>query len=138
MQLTPHFTLAEFTRSATAIRYGLQNQPPQEVIDRLRLLCLHVLEPLRQHLACPVTVTSGYRQPRLNALVGGAPASQHQRGEAADIRLPRHLMPHAYMFIRDHLPYDQLILEPSWIHVSYRHGHCRHQEVVVAPNSPSA
>ena len=132
--LTSHFSLAEFTRSATASQHGLPNQPPQEVIDRLRLLCQHVLEPLRQHLGCPITVTSGYRHPRVNALVGGVPGSQHQRGEAADIRIPRHLMPQAYMYIRDHLPYDQLILEPSWIHVSYRRGHCRRQEIIITPN----
>lgn len=134
MNLTPHFTLTELTRSATARSHGLGNEPTPEVTDRLRQLCQYVLEPLRSHLGCPVTVTSGYRQPRVNALVGGTPRSQHQRGEAADIRVPRHLMPQAYMYIRDHLPYDQLILEPSWIHVSYRHGRCRRQEIVVGPN----
>ncbi|MBR4758203.1 MAG: peptidase M15 [Bacteroidaceae bacterium] len=132
--LTPHFTLAEFTRSSTAKRHGLDNCPSDEVIQNLRLLCENILEPLRQHLGCPVTITSGYRQPHVNILVGGVRHSQHTLGQAADIRVPRDLMPRTYMYIRDHLPYDQLIMEPGWIHVSYRHGHNRHQEVIIAPN----
>ena len=134
MLLSPHFTLAEFTRSATAQRHGLENHPTPEVINNLRLLCEHILEPLRQHLGCPVRVTSGYRAPNVNRLVGGVPHSQHQRGQAADIKVSPTLMPEAYMYIRDHLPYDQLIMEPGWIHVSYHHGHCRRQEVIINPN----
>ena len=132
--LSPHFTLAELTRSATALQHGLPNQPSAEVIQNLRLLCQYILEPLRQHLQVPVRVTSGYRQSTVNRLVGGTCHSLHTLGQAADIQVPKALMPRAYMYIRDHLPYDQLIMEPSWIHVSYRHGHNRHQEVIVQPN----
>ena len=132
--LTRHFTLAEFTRSTTAKRHGLDNRPSNEAIQNLRFLCEHILEPLRQHLGCPITITSGYRQPHVNILVGGVRNSQHILGQAADIRVSRNLMPRAYMYIRDHLPYDQLIMEPGWIHVSYRHGHNRHQEVIIDPN----
>ena len=133
-ELTKHFQLSEFTRSATAQRRGLPNEPSDEVITNLRLLCEHVLEPLREHLGSPIHITSGYRQPLVNALVGGVRRSQHMLGQAADFKVEPSLMPEAYMYIRDHLPYDQLIMEPGWIHVSYRHGHNRRQEVIILPN----
>ena len=133
-ELTKHFQLSEFTRSATAQRRGLPNEPSDEVITNLRLLCEHVLEPLREHLGSPIHITSGYRQPAVNALVGGVRRSQHMLGQAADFKVELTLMPEAYMYIRDYLPYDQLIMEPGWIHVSYRHGHNRHQEVIILPN----
>ena len=133
-ELTEHFSLHEFTRSQTARRHAIPNEPTDEVVRNLRLLCEHVLEPLRQHLQVPVRITSGYRQPRVNHLVGGVRQSQHTLGQAADIQVTPSLMPQAYMYIRDHLPYDQLIMEPGWIHVSYRHRHCRHQEVIVGSN----
>ena len=132
--LSPHFSLSEFTRSATAQRYCIDNRPPEHVVENLRQLCRNVLEPLRQYLHCPITVTSGYRAPLVNHLIGGVRNSQHQQGEAADIQVPRSLMPLAYMYIRDHLLYDQLIMERTWIHVSYRQGRCRHQEVVIGSN----
>lgn len=134
MRLSNHFYLHEFTRSATAQHHGINNRPSDEVIHNLRLLCENILEPLREHLHCPVTITSGYRAPLLNIQVGGVRRSQHILGQAADIVVPKPLMAQAYMYIRDCLPYDQLIMESSWIHVSYRHGRCRHQEVIIKPN----
>lgn len=131
MRLSNHFFLHEFTKSATAARHGLENRPSDEVIHNLRLLCQNVLEPLRQQLHSPIVVTSGYRSPEVNQRVGGARKSQHIRGEAADIVLPTPLMAQAYMYIRDCLPFDQLIMERTWIHVSYKHGHNRHQEVII-------
>ena len=135
MRLSNHFYLHEFTKSATAERYGLENRPSDEVIHNLRLLCQYVLEPLREQLCCPILITSGYRQPYVNQLVGGVRNSQHMRGEAADIVVPTPLRAQAYMYIRDCLPFDQLIMERNWIHVSYKHGHNRHQEVVILPNN---
>ena len=133
MQLTEHFTLEEFTRSVLATRYGIANVPSPEAVSNLQDLCLHVLEPLRRHLGHPIRISSGYRCTMVNVGVGGVANSQHTRGEAADI-IVSGLMPQAYMFIRDHLPYDQLIMEHTWIHVSYRRGRNRRQEIVIRPN----
>ena len=143
MQLTQHFSLAEFTRSATATQRGIDNtldstSSPQaeEVIANLRNLCEKVLEPLRVWYGKPITIGSGYRCPALNRAVGGVPHSQHQYGEAADLQVTCNVSksnPSAYNaelrklfnYIRSSLPHDQLILErnsPSsktfWIHVS--------------------
>ena len=126
MLLSPHFALGEFLRSGTAIKYGIDNTPQDPmVIIRLMTLCEQVLEPLR--LECGIiTITSGYRCPRLNLAVHGAPASQHTLGEAADIFIPSEEILKKYVaFIEAHCHYDQLILEPRdakqhrWLHVSY-------------------
>lgn len=84
--LTPHFRLSEFIRSATAEARGIDNTPPDSVIVRLIALCIYVLEPLRAAVGHPIVITSGYRCPALNAAVGGVAGSQHMLGEAADIR----------------------------------------------------
>lgn len=132
MLLSPHFALGEFLRSGIAIKYGIDNTPQDPmVIIRLMTLCEQVLEPLRQQCGI-ITITSGYRCPRLNLAVHGAPGSLHTLGEAADIFIPNEETLQKYVgFIREHCHYDQLILEPRardpdatpqrhrWLHVSY-------------------
>lgn len=134
IQLTPHFRLSEFTRSATASRMNIDNSlnpdNPQhaKIISNLKNLCVQVLEPLREHAGKPILVGSGYRCPSLNKAVGGVPNSQHQTGEAADI----HLYTNAegrewFTWLMDNTAFDQLLFEREsptsnhyWIHVSCR------------------
>jgi uncharacterized protein YcbK (DUF882 family) len=122
---TPHFTYREMTRSYLAQCMGIDNTPGPREVACLRLLCERVLEPLRAHVG-PVIISSGYRCPRLNELVGGVANSQHLRGQAADIHCESlSYARHLYDYIRRHLPYDQLLLErrfttgTCWLHVSY-------------------
>ena len=136
--LTPHFCLEELVRSETAIRRGIPNEPSEEVIRNLRHLCREVLEPLRCHFGQPVVISSGYRCPPLNRAVGGSPHSQHLKGEAADIRVPDPQTGEAWFrWMRDHLPFDQLIKERSsrtspsfWIHVSHRRTGSNRRQVI--------
>lgn len=123
-RLSEHFALSEFVRSAVAIRHHLPNVPDAQVISALRHLCDRVLEPLRLRFGV-IRITSGYRSPVLNRLVGGASHSQHVIGEAVDIhvscRAQAERMAH---FIIRYLPYDQVIIEERehgricWLHVS--------------------
>lgn len=106
------------------VRYVYESQPIH--IERLRALCQQSLEPLRRRFGA-IRVTSGYRSQRLNALVGGAPTSQHTMGEAADIHTGgRETSQKMYDYARQHVPYDQLILERKvshgtyWLHLSLR------------------
>lgn len=122
MRLSPHFTLLEMVRSATAMRLGIDNTPGDMVVDELRLLCREIMEPLRHIIGVPIVVTSGYRCPQLNMAIGGAARSQHMLGQACDWEVPgvsnRKLMDR---IIRSGLPYDQLIYEfgeDGWIHIS--------------------
>lgn len=129
MTLGRHFTLAELTRSPTARALGIKNDPPADVVERLRALVVNILDPLREAVGRPITVNSGYRAPGLNLRVGGASSSQHVLGEAADIEcaaLSTAALARKIVALR--LPFDQLILEfhdaatPSsgWVHVSHR------------------
>ena len=125
MQLTPHFTLAELTRSSVAQARGLSNEPPPELLPRL-ILTAEMLERIRSTLGTPVSVTSGYRSPQVNIAVGGATSSDHTQGHAADIVAPAYGTP--YQVARTLAPLvstlgiGQIILEgikgKRWVHVS--------------------
>lgn len=133
MQLSPNFSLAEFTASATAVAQRIDNTPSAAQIAAMKLLCTRVLEPLRAHFGKPVRITSGFRSPELCLAIGSAVTSQHARGEAGDFEIPGIDNVTVARFIRDRLPFDQLILEnytrgqpnSGWIHVSYRDGRLR-------------
>lgn len=128
--LSPHFCLDEFTKSTTAIKHGIQNNPPQEAVENLRRLCANTLEPLREALGLPVVITSGYRTKALNSMLAhSSEHSQHMLGQAADFYVApgqsglsrRELLIKAFRLIilDESIDYDQLILYPSFIHVSY-------------------
>ena len=132
--LTPHFELREFTESATAKKHGIDNRPTPEVVENLRRLCTHTLEPLREKLGLPIIITSGYRTKELNdIIVHASRKSQHMSGQAADFWVSgfkfqdsgqashRELLIKAFRLIitDESIDFDQLILYPNFIHVSY-------------------
>jgi len=126
MRLSENFTMAEFTKSQTAERRGIDNTPQGEHLDAAVALFENVVQKVRDHFG-PTVINSGYRSPELNEAVGGSSRSQHCKGEAADIEVPG--VPNAELaeWIRDNLEFDQLILEfytpgipdSGWVHVSY-------------------
>ena len=81
------FTLAELTRSETAARHKIDNTPPAAIIKNLQYGVDMVLDPLRRLYKKPIKISSGYRCPQLNKLVGGVTNSWHQEGNAADIHI---------------------------------------------------
>ena len=153
MKLSEHFALREFVVSRTAMVNNIDNQPSEVEIERLRALCTHVLEPLRRRFGV-IRVTSGYRCPELNRRVGGVSRSQHMRGEAADITIPKKHRPFAhgtdeqavrllFKYAQQYADYDQLILEHYtdkktgaqswWLHISCRidYRRNRHQAIKI-------
>ena len=132
MKLSPNFSLAEFTKSQTAERKGLDNIPSEDHLVAAQSLFLMVVQKVRDHFG-PTVINSGYRGPELNEAVGGSSKSQHCKGEAVDIEVPG--VPNATVaeWIRDNLDFDQLILEfytpgipdSGWVHVSYKHDENR-------------
>ena len=123
--LTEHFSLPEFVKSATAERNGLDNTPPPAAVENLQALCEFTLEPLRQELGLPLIITSGYRSRALNNLLAHhSDRSQHMEGRAADFHVDkggRELLIKAFRLIIESpdIDYDQLILYPTFIHVSH-------------------
>ena len=118
-----HFTVSEMLKSDTAIKQRLWNGAPKEAEENLRALVDEVLDPLREAYGRPIRVNSGYRCPKLNTLVGGTPNSQHMRGEAADIQPVvgnEADLPELARILIENGKFDQLILYPTFIHVSYR------------------
>ena len=125
IQLSEHFRLSEFTRSAVALRYDIDNTPDIEDIEALQCLCIHVLEPLRKKFGV-LKITSGYRSPMLNAKVKGARNSQHMKGQAADLFVSSTEVARKYYdYIRNNLVYDQLLLEMKTVR-GVGHVHCLH------------
>lgn len=126
MNLTENFSLRELTYSQTAIKNGIPNIPKDpQVVENLKTLCEKVLEPLRDGMKCPIKISSGYRSPELNKLIGGVKASQHNVGEAVDIDLDAKNA-ELFSYIVNNLDFDQIIWEfgddtnPDWVHVSYK------------------
>ena len=118
-----YFHISEMLKSDTAIKNKLWNGAPKEAEENLRALVDEVLDPLREAYGRPIRVNSGYRCPRLNTLVGGTPNSQHMRGEAADIQPVvgnEADLPELARILIENGKFDQLILYPTFIHVSYR------------------
>jgi zinc D-Ala-D-Ala carboxypeptidase len=141
IELSKDFTLHEFLKSNCANRKGYEEQfnPPAEVIENLRALCVNVLQPLRDAVGKPIRVTSGYRCSRVNRDEGGSSTSEHLKGRAADIELwiegkeQNQLLFDKIVSLR--LPFRQLIDEfgtetdPAWIHVSYNAKDVKRQKL---------
>lgn len=130
MNLSPHFTLFELTRSSEASRRGIDNTPPPADIEKLKTLCIIGLEAVRALVGRPVRVSSGYRGEELNDAIGGSDGSQHccnGNEAAADFEVwgvPNVVL--AEMIANSDIPFDQLILEyprkndpqAGWVHMS--------------------
>jgi len=135
MVISEHLTLAELIRSESAKRYGITNMPTPEHIANLKLLAEHIFEPIRANFRCPILISSGYRSKELNDKIGGSNTSQHSFGQAIDIDMDDTTYgvsnAEVFNFIKDKLPFDQLIwefgniLNPFWVHVSYSNRHRR-------------
>ena len=125
-----YFTINELTRTST----GLDNTPSKGELANLEYLVNNVLDKVREIYGKPIKVNSGYRSKLVNKKVGGASNSQHTKGEAVDItggnKTENKMI---YEIIKNLGKYDQLINEYdySWIHISYKNGNNRHQELSI-------
>lgn len=143
MKITNNFTLKELTHSTTAVAKGIKNNPGEEETENLIILANKLLQPLRDLYGKPLMVTSGYRNPQLNKLVGGVPTSQHTKGEAADLMPsgndPRNLM---NLLINSNLDWDQAILYEDgrnrFLHVSYTSSRKNRKMILYSKGTPSS
>jgi|TARA_R110000796_G_scaffold17639_8_gene54158 hypothetical protein len=134
MNLSRNFTLLELTKSDTAVRKGIDNEPNADQIDKLKMLCENILQPVRDHFG-RVKVTSGYRSPELCAAIGSSVNSQHCKAEACDFECVGVDNAEVADWVKMNCETDQLILEyytpgqpnSGWIHASYIPYHPRAQ-----------
>lgn len=133
MNLSPHLKLSEATRSETAKRLGIKNQPTPEHLENLKAIALSIFEPCRLYVGGPLAVTSGYRSLELNkAVKGSSRTSDHLRGQALDLDCDIHgngTNRELFFYILGNLDFGQLIWEfgaspesgggPDWVHVSF-------------------
>ncbi len=133
MRLSKHFPLSELTKSQTAKRLGIGNNPDNHALGNLRALAHNILEPVRLHYKIPFIPSSGYRSLKLNRALGSRDGSQHTKGEAVDFEIPGIANLDLAEWIMRNLEVDQLILEfhdqeisdSGWVHCSYRSGNNR-------------
>ena len=131
-----YFTMSELIHSDIADMYKINNMPNIEHLDNILNLIFYVLQPLREYLKMPVIISGGYRSYNLWQKLkdlGKNPAknSQHLTGQAADIQVVNKDLKTVFNWMKENLPYDQLLFEydlkgNKWIHVSYCHGKNRH------------
>lgn len=134
-RLSANFHLDAFTRSATADANGIEITvaPGSRVYRNLEALVIEILQPLRDHIAAPLYVTSGYRPPRVNRLVGGASDSQHTTGQATDVYADHHEPVELASHVVDlRLPFDQCIVEHDQgiLHLSHKSEGCNRGETL--------
>jgi zinc D-Ala-D-Ala carboxypeptidase len=129
MKISKNISLEEAIKSQTAIRKGIDNTPPKDIIPNMVLVANNCFEPLREWYGKPIGIGSFYRSVALNRAIKGSPRSQHCKGQAIDIDADifnngitnRHI----YNWLRFNVDFDQLIWEfgdhknPAWVHVSY-------------------
>jgi hypothetical protein len=124
MELSKNFSLAEMVKSQTAERKGIPNEPRNNHVKAMKLLCENILQPIRDEFGSFV-VSSGYRSPELCIAIGSSIDSQHAKGEAADFEVAGVDNYKLAKWIEENLPFDQLILEcytggnSGWVHCSY-------------------
>jgi zinc D-Ala-D-Ala carboxypeptidase len=127
MQLSDHFTLSELTKSSTAERMGIANEPGSTEVESLIMVCDKVLEPVRNHYGIAFAPNSGFRCLDLNQAIGSSDNSQHVAGEAVDFEVVGVPNKEMALWIMDNCDFDQLILEfykegvpdSGWVHCSY-------------------
>lgn len=124
-----NFKMSELIYSETAIKNNINNMPDINSLDNMLNLIYYCLQPARELLGAPIIITSGYRNPLVNRLVGGVNSSQHTKGQAADFTVSGITPSQIISIIKtSKIEFDQLINEyDKWVHISYNKGKNRRE-----------
>lgn len=125
-QLSAHFTLAEATKSATADARGISNSPSPSELAAIRDTALR-MEQVRSLLGGkPILISSWFRNPAVNAAVGGSKTSDHMSGRSVDFSCPQYGTPLdiCRKIAASGIEFDQLIFETNargsqWVHIGF-------------------
>ncbi len=137
--ISKHITYKEATRSNTAIRKGIKNEPNSEQLLAMKTVAEKCFEPVRVHFNKPIRINSFFRSEELNEVIGGSKTSQHCKGEAIDMDGLNGLSnAEIFYYILTNLEFDQLIWEygtdenPDWVHVSFTNSRKNRKSVLKA------
>ena len=142
MRLSKNFVLSEITRSNTARRKGISNEPEKEHLANLQTIITELVQPMRDAIG-PIRISSGYRSPKLNKAIGGSSRSQHCKGQALDLQFWKDGKMNnqvIYDWVLDSgLDFDQMINEFdfAWIHISFNSSKNRRQVLEAYKNDQS-
>ena len=124
-----NFKISELIHSEIAERCKISNMPDIKSLDNILNLIVYCLQPIRDIIAKPMIISSGYRSKALNKKVGGSVNSQHLSGQAVDFTV-KNMKPDEIINIikKNNIEFDQLINEyDRWVHVSFNSGKNRKQ-----------
>lgn len=124
-KISKHISFKEAIHSDFAIKYGIKNNPTDDIVENMKLVAEKIFEPLREWVEAPIRVNSFYRCEQLNTALGGSQFSSHLTGNAIDITsMGGKTNLEMFHYIKDNFEFDQLILEhslyPKWLNVSYK------------------
>ena len=132
--ISKHITFDEATKSPTAIRNGIKNEPNSVQLANMKLVAEKCFEPLRAWYGKPIKVNSFFRCDALNKLVKGSPTSEHVSGNAIDMDAgSRAENKKLFDWCKANLKFNQLIYEygdatgPDWVHISYKENNNKQQ-----------
>lgn len=138
-----YFELTEFLKSEEALNRKIDNSPTFEVVDHLEELISKLLEPMRKAYGKPLTISSGYRCPKLNQAVGGVATSAHKVGYAADIKVKD--IENLFNFVTEWVKangimFDQIFIETKgsskWLHVGFKNQNGLQRRMISRLNIP--
>jgi hypothetical protein len=132
--ISKHITFEEATKSPTAIRNGIKNEPNAQELSNMKLVAEKCFEPLREWYGKPIRVNSFFRCEKLNTLVKGSKTSQHVEGKAIDMDAgSKEENKKLFDWCKANLVFDQIINEYdySWVHISYNASKNRNQILIV-------
>ncbi len=142
MQLSKNFTVREFCYSHTAVRLGIKNELPEELIPSAKTVVGNICQPVRDHFKIPYAFNSGYRCLDLNRALKSRDTSQHVLAEAVDMEVPGISNKALAAWIVENCVFDQVILEfhhprdpmSGWVHASSVVGKNRGEVLTITPS----
>jgi hypothetical protein len=126
MNISQHFTMEEVVFSQTAVRKGIDNRLPPELMENVKRQA-YLMEQVRATLGTAIHITSWYRCHELNAAIGGSSKSVHPIGLACDFVSSYGTPLQICKELEHAVDYDQLIDEGTWVHIGLSLEPLRHE-----------
>ena len=125
MNISKYITYQTATKSNTAIKFGIKNEPNAQQLENMKLVG-KIYDEVREFIGKPLIVSSFFRNEALNKKLGGSKTSLHCSGAAIDIDSTDNVYnKQIFDYIKSNCEFTELIWEfgndtkPDWVHVAY-------------------